>query len=333
MVRLKWAMRTLAVAGVAAAAIAVGSQLGSQDALAQSKTLKVIVPYTPGSGPDIISRLMGEQIAKQGGPTVVVENRPGGGMNIGTEAAARAEPDGNTVLLVANAFTVNMAMKRGNFTLASFEPVCNLASTPMPLVVQSSSPWKTVQELVDYAKANPGKFTFASGGPATSLHVAIEVLRLATKIETNYVPYGGSGPAINALIGGHVQAVWADYPTVVSHIKNGTLRALATTSPKRIDALPGVPTLTETGITKYEAEIFYGVVAPAKTPQAALEQHRHDAHQRDEHARDEREVRAAGPVPRRPLRRQVRQLPARHHRRLRAHHDGGRHQAELTQAG
>ena len=270
MVRLKWAMRTLAVAGVAAAAIAVGIQLGSQDALAQSKTLKVIVPYTPGSGPDIISRLLGEQIAKQGGPTVVVENRPGGGMTIGTETAARAEPDGNTVLLVANAFTVNMAMKRGNFTLASFEPVCNLASTPMPLVVQSSSPWKTVQELVDYAKANPGKFTFASGGPATSLHVAIEVLRLATKIETNYVPYGGSGPAINALIGGHVQAVWADYPTVVSHIKNGTLRALATTSPKRIDALPGVPTLTETGITKYEAEIFYGVVAPAKTPQAAL---------------------------------------------------------------
>jgi tripartite-type tricarboxylate transporter receptor subunit TctC len=270
MIRLKWAMRYLAVAGVAAAAVVLGGQPGSQDALAQSKTLKIIVPYTPGSGPDIISRLMGEQIAKQGGPTVVVENRPGGGMTIGTEAAARAEPDGNTVLLVANAFVVNMAVKRGNFTLANFEPVCNLASTPMPLVVQSSAPWKTVQELVTYAKANPGKFTFASGGPATSLHVAIEVLRLATKIETNYVPYGGTGPAINALIGGHVQAVWADYPTVVSHLKSGTLRALATTSPKRLAELPGVPTLTETGITKYEAEIFYGIVAPAKTPPAAL---------------------------------------------------------------
>jgi tripartite-type tricarboxylate transporter receptor subunit TctC len=266
MVRLKWAARCLAVASVAAAAIAIGSQ----GALSQSKTLKVIVPYTPGSGPDIISRLMGEQIGKAGGPNVVVENRPGGGTNIGTEAAARAEPDGNTVLLVANGFTVNIATKRGNFTLATFDPICNLATTPMPLVVQSSSPWKTVQELVDYAKANPGKFTFASGGPATSLHVAIEVLRLATKIETNYVPYGGSGPAINALIGGHVQAVWADYPTVVSHIKSGTLRALATTSPKRLAELPGVPTLTETGIVKYEAEIFYGVVAPAKTPPDAL---------------------------------------------------------------
>lgn len=255
----------------AACAAVVTFTLSSGGAFAQSsKTLKIIVPYTPGSGPDIISRLMGEQIGKAGGPTVVVENRPGGGMTIGTEAAARAEPDGNTLLLVANAFVVNIAVKRGNFTLANFEPVCNLASTPMPLVVQSSAPWKTVQELVAEAKANPGKITFASGGPATSLHVAIEVLKLATKIDTNYVPYGGTAPAINALMGGHVQAVWADYPTVVSQLKAGTLRALVTTSPKRIEQLPGVPTLTETGITKYEAEIFYGVVAPAKTPPEAL---------------------------------------------------------------
>jgi tripartite-type tricarboxylate transporter receptor subunit TctC len=266
MIRLKWAVSFLAAVCAAVAVIA----FGSGGALAQSKSLKIIVPYTPGSGPDIISRLLGEQIGKAGGPTVVVENRPGGGTNIGTEAAARAEPDGNTILLVANTFAVNAAIKRGNFTMASFEPICNLAATPMPLVVQNSAPWKTVQELVDYAKANPGKFTFASGGPASSLHVAIEVLRLATKIETNYVPYGGTAPAINALLGGHVQAVWADYPTVVSHLKNGALRALVTTSPKRVAELPGVPTLTETGITKYEAEIFYGMVAPAKTPPDAL---------------------------------------------------------------
>jgi tripartite-type tricarboxylate transporter receptor subunit TctC len=255
---------------LACAAAAVLALAGSAQAQSSSKTLRIIVPYTPGSGPDIISRLMGEQIGKDGGPTVVVENRPGGGMTIGTEAAARAEPDGTTVLLVANAFTVNMATKRGNFTLANFEPVCNLASTPMPLVVQASAPWKTVQELVAEAKANPGKITFASGGPATSLHIAIEVLKLATKIDTNYVPYGGSGPAINALMGGHVQAVWADYPTVVSQLKGGTLRALVTTSPKRIPELADVPTLTETGITKYEAEIFYGIVAPAKTPPDVL---------------------------------------------------------------
>ena len=141
----------------------------------------------------------------------------------------------------------------------------------MPLVVQSSSPWKTVQELVADAKANPGKITFASGGPATSLHVAIEVLRLATKIDINYVPYGGTAPAINALMGGHVQAVWADYPTVVSQLKGGTLRALVTTSPQaRSTCCPACRSWNETGITKYEAEIFYGMVAPAKTPPAAL---------------------------------------------------------------
>jgi tripartite-type tricarboxylate transporter receptor subunit TctC len=261
-------MKQLAVASACIAAALFA--LPAPEALAQSKPLKIIVPYTPGSGPDILSRLLGEQIPRAGGPTVVVENRPGGGTVIGTEAGMRSEPDGNTLLFVANGFVVNAAMKKGNYTLASFEPVCYLASTPMPLVVQASSPWKTVQDLVADAKANPGKVAFASGGPNTSLHVAIEVLKLATKIDVSYVPYGGSAPAINALVGGHVQAVWADYPTVVSHLKGGTLRALVTTSSKRVDELPGVPTLSETGITKYEAEIFYGLVAPAKTPPAAL---------------------------------------------------------------
>ena len=264
--------KILAGACAATAVLALGVAAGAPAALAQSKTLKIIVPYTPGSGPDIISRLLGEQIGKAGGPTVVVENRPGGGTTIGTDAASRAEPDGNTVLLVANSFPINTALKRGGSSLANFEPVCNLAATPMPLVVQSSSPWKTVQELVAYAKANPGKFTFASGGPASSLHVAIEVLKLATKIDVNYVPYGGTAPAINALMGGHVQGVWADYPTVVSHLKGGTLRALVITSPKRQNALPGVPIMEETGITKYVADIFYGMVAPSKTPPDAIKQ-------------------------------------------------------------
>lgn len=252
-----------------AAALVVG-MLACNGALSQSKTLRIIVPYTPGSGPDILSRLLGDEIGKAGGPTVVVENRPGGGMMIGIDAAARSAPDGNTVLLAANAFVVNAAMKRNNMSLSNFEPVCYLASAPMPLVVQSSAPWKTAQELVADARANPGKITFASGGPATSLHVAIEVLRLETKIDINYVPYGGTAPAINALMGGHVQAVWADYPTIVSYLKAGTLRALVSTSAKQTDALPGVPTMEQAGFKKYEAEIFYGLVAPAKTPEAAI---------------------------------------------------------------
>ena len=249
------------------------------------------MPYTPGSGPDIISRLLGEQIQKAGGPTVVVENRPGGGMTIGTEAAARAEPDGNTVLLVANAFVVNMAVKRGNFTLANFEPVCNLASTPMPLVVQANAPWKTVQELVAEAKANPGKITFASGGPATSLHIAIEVLRLATKIDINYVPYGGSGPAVTALMGGHVQAVWADYPTVVSQLKGGTLRALVTTSPKRARR---AARRADHGGDRHHQIRGRDFLRPRRAGEDAARRDqapvRHAA-RRDEHAGDEGEVR------------------------------------------
>jgi tripartite-type tricarboxylate transporter receptor subunit TctC len=262
-------LRILAAACAAAAVFA----LGAPAAVAQSgKTLKIIVPYTPGSGPDILSRLMSEQIPKDGGPSVIVENRPGGGTLIGTEAAAKAEPDGHTVVLAANSFVINPQLGRGTYDIEkNFEPVCYLAGTPMVLVVQVSSPYKTVQELVEAARAKPG-LAFASGGPGSSLHVAIEVLRLATGITISYVPYGGTAPAINALLGGHVQAVWADYPTVVSQLKSGTLRGLVTTSAKRTEWLPDVPTLGETGISKYSADIFYGYMAPAKTPPEALKQ-------------------------------------------------------------
>jgi tripartite-type tricarboxylate transporter receptor subunit TctC len=230
-------------------------------------TIKIVVPYTPGSGPDILSRLMAEQIGRAQGPTVVVENRPGGGTVIGTEAVERAEPDGHTVLLVANSFVANPPLKRASYDpTRSFEPVCYLAATPMVLVVLGSSLYHTLNDLIAAARAKPGELAFASGGPGSSLHVAIEVLKRATNINVTYVPYGGTAPAINALMGNHVAAVWADYPTVVSQLSSGALRGLVTTSRTRVEALPEVPTLTETGISNYEADIFYGIVAPAKTP-------------------------------------------------------------------
>jgi len=230
-------------------------------------TIKIVVPYTPGSGPDILSRLMAEQIGRAQGPTVVVENRPGGGTVIGTEAVERAEPDGHTVLLVANSFVANPPLKRASYDpTRSFEPVCYLAATPMVLVVLASSPYRTLNDLIAAARAKPGELAFASGGPGSSLHVAIEVLKRAANINVTYVPYGGTAPAINALMGNHVAAVWADYPTVVSQLSSGALRGLVTTSRTRVEALPEVPTLTETGISNYEADIFYGIVAPAKTP-------------------------------------------------------------------
>lgn len=240
-------------------------------AWSQTGAIKIVVPYTPGSGPDILSRLMVEQIGRTQGATVVVENRPGGGTVIGTEAVERAAPDGHTVLLVGNSFVINPPLKRANYDpTRSFEPVCYLAATPMVLVVLGSSPYRTLDDLIAAARAKPGELAFASGGPGSSLHVAIEVLKRAANINVTYVPYGGNAPAITALMGNHVAAVWADYPTVVSQLKAGTLRGLVTTSRTRVATLPDVPTLGETGISNYEADIFYGVVAPAKTPPEIL---------------------------------------------------------------
>jgi tripartite-type tricarboxylate transporter receptor subunit TctC len=239
---------------------------------AQAPNIKIIVPYPPGSGPDILSRLMSEQIGRSGGATVVVENRPGGATLIGTEAAMRSAPDGATVLLVANSFVVNPALKTLSYDpVTSFEPVCHLASTPIVLVVNGASPYRSLAELLAAARAKPGELSVA-GAPASALHVAFEVIRRAANVDMTYVPFAGTGPAVNALMGGHVTAVSGDYPTVVSQLQSGTMRALVTLSPKRVEALPDVPTLAETGLSPYEADIFYGMVAPAKTPAEALAQ-------------------------------------------------------------
>jgi tripartite-type tricarboxylate transporter receptor subunit TctC len=263
---LKTAVRLAA----AAATVLVGLAAGA--AAQSSRAVKIIVPYPPASGPDILSRLMADQIGRMQGTTVVIENRPGGGTVIGTEAAARAAPDGNTVLLVANSFVVNPALKPQNYDVtATFDPICYLAATPMVLVVQGNSPYKTLGDLIAAARAKPGALSLGAA-PNSSLHVAFEVVRRAAKINMTFVPFPGTAPAINTLLGGHVAAVFADYPTVVGHLKTGVLRGLVTASAKRNPALPDVPTFAEAGIGAYDADIFYGMVAPAKTPPAALKQ-------------------------------------------------------------
>lgn len=257
---IDWLLRLAAC--LAAIALA-GTDVGAQS----SRTIKIVVPYPPASGPDILSRMMAEQIGRtKNGPTMVIENRPGGGTIVGNEAAARAAPDGNTVLLVANSFTLSTAFKRGNYdAVKSFDPVCYLAATPMVLVVQGSSPYKTLADLITAAKTKPGVLAFAAAN-ASSLHVAFEVIKRSAGINMTFVPFNGTAPAINTLMGGHVEAVFADYPTVVGHLKSGTLRGLVTASGKRISTLPDVPTYAEAGIAPYAADIFYGIVAPARTP-------------------------------------------------------------------
>jgi len=258
----------------AAAVIGVALSLAlATDARAQPpRNFKIVVPYPPASGPDILSRLMAEQIGKMQGATVVIENRPGGGTMIGTDAAARAAPDGGTVLLVANSFVVNPALKPQNYDVTgSFDPVCYLAATPMVLVVQGSSPYKTLKDLLAAARAKPGALSLGAA-PTSSLHVAFEVVRRSADVNITFVPFPGTAPAINTLMGGHLTAVFADYPTVVGHLKSGTLRGLLTASAKRIPDLPDVPTFAEAAGTAYDADIFYGIVAPKRTPPEALNQ-------------------------------------------------------------
>ena len=266
----------LKMAACLAAAATMGVALSlalAVDAPAQTaRSFKIVVPYPPASGPDILSRLMAEQIGKMQGATVVIENRPGGGTMIGTQAAARSTPDGGTVLLVANSFVINPALKPGSYDVTtSFDPVCYLASTPMVLVVQATSPYKTLSDLITAARAKPGVLSLG-GAQASSLQVAFEVIKRSADINMTFVPFPGTAPAINTLMGGHVTAVFADYPTVVGHIQNGTLRGLVTASAKRNPALPNVPTFAEAGVTPYDADIFYGIVAPTKTPPEALTQ-------------------------------------------------------------
>src|SRR5882757_10683066 len=237
------------------------------------KTIKIIVPYSAGNGPDILARLLGQQVALAHGPNVVIENRPGGGAMIGADLAARAAPNGTTLLLAAPALVINDALKRPSSTpVGSFDPVCQFAATPMILVVRGDSPYKTLVDLLSHARAKPGELQLVSGGPATSLHVAIEVIKRAADVTMTYVPYGGTAPAINALMGAHVTAVMSDYPTIVSQLQSGTLRPLVTISDKRVASLPDVPTLAETRLVKYDADIFYGLVAPARTPPAVMAQ-------------------------------------------------------------
>ncbi|MCC6474989.1 MAG: tripartite tricarboxylate transporter substrate binding protein [Burkholderiales bacterium] len=257
-------------AALAALVCATLIALPAPQVRAQSaRTIRLVVPYPPASGPDILSRVMAESIGRAQGVTMLVENRPGGATAIGTEAVARAAPDGGTILLVANSFVSNPGFKPQNYDVArSFDPICYLASTPLVVVVPAASPYKSIEELLAAARARPGALSYGTS-PNSSLFVAFEVLKRASRVDVTFVPFQGNAPAVSSLMGGHLSTVIADDPSVVSHLKSGTLRGLVTASGKRIPTLPEVRTFKEAGIN-YEVDIFYGVVAPAKTPPDTL---------------------------------------------------------------
>jgi len=238
-----------------------------------SRTVKIIVPLSAGGGADILARVLAEQINRTQSSTVVVENRPGAGTAIATDFVARSAPDGSTILISNPAFLINPHLRPQNYDpMTSFDPICNIVNFPLFVVVAASSPYRTLADLINAARAKPGTLSFASAGPATASHIALEALRHAAGIEVTYVPFGGTAPAVTALLGGHVMAVYADYTSVAEQLKSGTLRALSVGSGKRFERLPDVPTVIESGYRNYEHESWNGLLAPAKTPTDVMAQ-------------------------------------------------------------
>jgi tripartite-type tricarboxylate transporter receptor subunit TctC len=236
-----------------------------------SRTIKFVVPFAPGGTADILARLLAEEIGKAHGVGTLIENRSGAGTIIATEAASRAAPDGNIVLFNANAFVINPHLRKLSYDpLTSFEPLCQLVSSPQVIVVGRDSAYRSLAELLDAARQKPGALTLASVGPASTQHLAFEMLKHLAGVNMIFVPFNGNAPAVNALLGKHVDSVLVNYSEVAEQLQDGKFRALATTSRTRIDLLPQVPAVAELGFKDFEAEVWFGAVVPAKTPAAVV---------------------------------------------------------------
>lgn len=254
---------------VAALAAAIAPAAAQSNA---GKPLRLVVPFPPGGTADILARLAGQETARIAGQSLVVENRPGGGTVIATEVVARAAADGNTLLMMANSFTINATLRHAlpYDPKTSFAPICQLVVSPQLLVVNVKSPYRTVGDFFAAVKAHPGEYSIATVGPATTQHIAAEQLKLAAGLDLTYVAYPGGAPAVNALLGDHVTSVLTNYSELVEQLKAGSLRALAIASAARLPALPDLPTIAESGYKDYQATAWFGVVAPAHTPAATL---------------------------------------------------------------
>jgi tripartite-type tricarboxylate transporter receptor subunit TctC len=251
------------------AASAVALPALSQNAAAQSypsRPVRLVVGFAPSGGNDIVARLIAQWLSERLGQQFIVENRPGAGSNIGTETVVNAPPDGYTLLLVSAANAINASMfDKLNFNfIADIGAVAGLISVPSVILLHPSVQVKTVPEFITYAKQNAGRLSMASGGTATTTHLAGELLKMMADIDMIHVPYRGTGPAITDLLGGQVQVMFGSAPSSVQYIKSGQLRGLAVTSARRLETLPDIPTVGET-VPGYEASQWYGIGVPKAT--------------------------------------------------------------------
>ncbi|MDR6857300.1 tripartite tricarboxylate transporter substrate binding protein [Variovorax guangxiensis] len=258
------------------AALIVALSLASSAAWAQaypSRPIKLIVPFPAGGGTDIIAREVANKVATQQGWTLVVDNKPGSGGNLGVDAAAKAAPDGYTIVLGQ---TSNLAINPTLYAKLPYSPLKDLApiglvaSSPLVLVVAADSPYKTLADVIAAGKAKPDAINYASSGSGTVAHLAVEQFQKVAGVRFTHVPYKGAAQGVTDLIGGQIQLYMSSVPTLIGHIRNGKMRAIAVTSDKRVNDLPNVPTVAESGYKGFEAVTWFGIAGPAAMPKDAV---------------------------------------------------------------
>ena len=237
-----------------------------------SRPVKIVVPATPGGAIDLIARTLGEKMTGSFGQPVVVENKPGAGGVLGTEAGIKSAPDGYTLTLIASSYTVNPSVYKLNFDpVNDITPIIQMSQGPLLIVVPPSLPVKNTRELIALAKSKPGQVNFASSGQGSVIHLATELFDSMAGIKMNHIPYKGTGPALTDTIGGQTDVFFSSTATAMAHVQSGKLRPIAVTTAKRIAALPEVPTVAESGVSGYEVVLWHGLIGPKGLPRPIVE--------------------------------------------------------------
>ena len=256
------------LAAASALAPAFGRSAWAQAQNWPNRNVRLVVPFTPGGGIDAIGRIVGGRLSEIWGQQVVVENKPGAGANIGIEFAARSTPDGYTMLITAGGLTINQFLFPSiNYDpIADFAPVTLICLFPNLLVVPKDSKFRSVSDIIAFAKANPGKLTYASPGHGTSPHMSAELFKYMAKVDITHIPYRGASPGYTDLLAGRIDMYFAVMASGLPMVEAGQVRAIAVTTSKRQEPAPGVPTIAETGVPGYDMSSWFAFVVPAKTP-------------------------------------------------------------------